>query len=111
MVENFKRRTIQSDEQVDRIIDSEEHVDTRSWLINDSAKQVDAISDSKKLVVDGIDPKSDPRVATHATNGISATHIINGIPTQKLLINPTIQVLVGLITPLVIAGVVGARES
>ena len=109
--ENFKGYTIQSDEQVDRIIDSEEHVDTRSWLINDSAKQVDAISDSKKLVVDGIDPKSDPRVATHATNGISATHIINGIPTQKLLINPTIQVLVGLITPLVIAGVVGARES
>ena len=30
MVENFKGCTIQSDEQVDKIIDSEEHVDARS---------------------------------------------------------------------------------
>ena len=47
MVENFKECTIRSDKQVDKIIDSEEHVDTRSWLGNDSAEQVDAISDSK----------------------------------------------------------------
>ena len=70
MVENFKGYTIQSDEQVDKIIDSEEHVDASNWLRNDSAEHVDAISDSKKLVVDGSDLKSDPMVATHTTNGI-----------------------------------------
>ena len=32
MVENFKGCTIQSDEQVDKIIDYEEHVDARSYL-------------------------------------------------------------------------------
>ena len=101
MVEIFKGCTIQLDK----------HVDARSCLRNDSSEQVDAISDSKKLVVDGSDPKSDLRVATHTTNGISATHTTNRIPTQKLLINPTIQVLVGLITPLVTASVVGTRES
>ena len=53
-----------------QIIDSKEHVDARNWLRNDSAKKVDAISDSKKLVVDGSDPKRDPRVPTHTTNGI-----------------------------------------
>ena len=66
--ENFKGCTIQSDKQVDKIIDSEEHVDARSWLGNDSAKQVDAISDYKKLVMDGSNPKSNPRVSTHTTN-------------------------------------------
>ena len=70
MVEDFKGCTIQSDEQVDKIIDSEEHVDTRNWLRNDSTEHVDAISDSEKLVVDGSDPKSDPSVATHTTNVI-----------------------------------------
>ena len=60
MVENFKGCTIQSDEQVDKIIDSEEHVDARNWLRNNFAKQVDAISDSEKLVVDGSNPKIDP---------------------------------------------------
>ena len=58
IVENSKGCTIQSGKQVDKIIDSEEHVDTRSWLRNDSAKQVDAISDSKKFFVDGSNPKS-----------------------------------------------------
>ena len=86
MVEIFKGCTIQSYEQVDKIIDSEEQVDARSWLRNDSAKHVDAISDSDKLVVD----RSDPRVATHTTNRFSATHTTNGISTRKLLINPTI---------------------
>ena len=81
MVEIFKGCTIQSDEQVDQIIDSEEHVDARNWLRNDSAKQVDAMSDSKKLVVDGSDPKSDPKVVNHATNRILSTHITNGIST------------------------------
>ena len=48
MFEKFKGCTIQSDEQVDNIIDSEEHVEARNWLRNDSAEQVDAINDSKK---------------------------------------------------------------
>ena len=82
----------------------------RNWLRNDSTKQVDAISNSKKLVADGSDPKSDQRVATHTTTGISDTHTTNRISTQKLLINPTIQVVVGPITPLITASVVGARE-
>ena len=60
--------------------------------------------------MDGSDPKSDPRVATHTTNRILATHTTNGISTQKLLINPTIQVVVGLITLLVTAGVEDAQE-
>ena len=51
MVKEFKRCTIQSDEQVDTTIDSEEHVDARKWLRNDSVEQVDAISDYEKLVV------------------------------------------------------------
>ena len=68
MVENFKKCTIQSDGQVNKIIDSEEHVDARNLLRKDSAKQVDVISYSKKLVVDGSDPKSDPSVVTHTTN-------------------------------------------
>ena len=61
--------------------------------------------------MDGSNPKTDPRVATHTTNRISDTHTTNRIPTQKLLTNPTIQVVVGPITPLVVAGVVGAQES
>ena len=99
MVENFKGCTIQStisnsahinsDEQVDEINDSEEQVDARNWLrddsaeqvdqindsykqvdaiTNDSDKQVDAISDSKKFVVIGSNPSSDPNAATHTTN-------------------------------------------
>ena len=59
MVKDSKGCTIQSDKQVDKIIDPDEHVDARSWLRNDYTKQVDAISDSKKLVVDGRDPKID----------------------------------------------------
>ena len=111
MVENFKGCTTQSNGQVDKIIDSEEHVDTRNWLRNDYDKQVDAISDYEKLVVDGSNPKSNPRVATHTTNGISATDTTNGISTQKLLINPTIHVVVRPTTPLVTSGVVRAQES
>ena len=34
--------------------------------------------------MDGSDPKSDPSVATHTTNGILDTDTTNGIPTQKL---------------------------
>ena len=49
MVENFKGCSIQSDEQVDEIIDSKEHVDARNWLRNDSAEQVDVINDSEKI--------------------------------------------------------------
>ena len=83
----------------------------RNWLRNDFTKQVDEITDSEKFDVDGVDPESDPRVATHITNVILAAHITNKISTQKLLIDPTIQVVVGPITSLVTAGVVGARES
>ena len=128
MVGNFKGCTIQStisnsahsnsDKHLDEINDSEEKVDARNWLrndsaehvdqINDSDKHVDAIIDSGKLVVDGSNPKSDPRVATHNTNEILATHTTNVISINKLLINPTIQVVVGTITLLVTAGVVGA---
>ena len=61
--------------------------------------------------MDWSDPKSDPGVATHTTNVISATHTTNRISTQKLLINPTTQVVVGPITPLVADSLVGARES
>ena len=105
MVKEFKGCTIQSDKQVNTTIDSEEHVDARNWLRNDSAEKVDAISDSEKLVVDGSDPKSDPSIATHTTNGISDTDTTNVISTQKLFINPTIQAVVRPITPLVTAEV------
>ena len=84
MVDIFKGCTIQSDEQVDTLIDSKEHVDARNWSRNDSAEQVDVINDSEKLVVGGSDPKSDPSVATHTTNGISATDTSNRISTRKL---------------------------
>ena len=110
MVKEFKGCTTQSDEQVDTTIDSEEHVYARNWLRNNSAGQVDAISDSKKLVVYGSDPKSDPSVATHTTNRISDTHTTNGISTQKLFINPTIQAVVRPITPLVTSGVEVVQE-
>ena len=96
---------------MDTTIDSEEHVHVRNWLRNDSAKQVDAISDSKKLVVGGSDPKSDPSVATHNTNGISITDTNNGMSTQKLFINPTIQAVVRPITPLVTVKVEVSQES
>ena len=56
--ENVKGCTIQSDKQVDKIIDSEEYVDLRNWLRNDSSEQIDAISDSEKLAVDGSDQKA-----------------------------------------------------
>ena len=90
MVEIFKGCTIRLDKQVDKIIDSQEHVETKSSLRNDSVKQVDAISDSGTLVGDGSNPKINPKVATHTTKRISATHTTNQISTQKLLINSTI---------------------
>ena len=105
MIKEFKGCTIQSDEQVNTIIDSEEHVDARNWLRHDSAEQVDAISDSETLVVDGSNPRSDPNVDTHTTNGILDTDTTNRTPTQKLSISPTIQVFVWPITPIVTAEV------
>ena len=84
MVENFTACSIQSDAQVDEIIDSKEHVDAMNWLRNDSAEQVDVINDSKNLVVNGSYPKSNPSIATHTTNGFSATVTTNGISTPKL---------------------------
>ena len=61
--------------------------------------------------MDGSDRKSNPRVATHSTNIISTTHTTNIISAQKLLINPTIQVVVGPTTPLVTADFVGLQEN
>ena len=61
MVENFKGCSIQSDEQVDEIVDSKEQVDARNWLRNDSAEQVDQINDSDKQV-DSIINDSDKQV-------------------------------------------------
>ena len=52
MVKIFKGCSIQSDKQVDEIIDSEEHVDARNWLRNDSTEQVGVTNDSERLVVD-----------------------------------------------------------
>ena len=46
MVENSKGCTIHSDKQVATIILSNEHVDARTWLRNNSTKQVDVINDS-----------------------------------------------------------------
>ena len=114
MVENLKRCSIQSDEQVDEIIDSEEHVDARNWLRNDSAEQVGVTNDSEKLVTDGSDPKSNSSETTHTTNGISATYTTNGISTQTLyplFIIPAIQAVVRPITPLVTIEVKVAQES
>ena len=91
MVKEFNECTIQSDKQANTIIDSEEHVDARNWLRNESAEQVDAKKDFEKLVMDGNDPKNCPSVATHATNGISDIDTNTGISTQTLFINPAIQ--------------------
>ena len=103
MVEMFKGFSIQSDEQVDEIVDSKEQVEVRNRLRNDYAEQVDALNDSENFVVDGSDPKSDPNVATHTinrilasytTNRISATDTTNGISKRKLyplFIIPAIQ--------------------
>ena len=79
MVKEFNECTIQADKQVDTIIDSKEHVDERNQLRNASAEPVYVINDSEKLVVDGINPRSDPSVATHTTNGISDTDTTEGI--------------------------------
>ena len=85
IVEKFKRCSIQSDKQVDEIIDSEEHVDARKWLRNDSAEQVGVTNYSEELVVDGSDPKSNLSIATDTTNRISGTGTTNGIPTRKFI--------------------------
>ena len=114
MVKYLKGCTIQSDAQVDKIIDSKEHVDARNWLRNDSAEQVGVTNYSEKLVVDGSDPKSDPSIPTHTTNIISGIDISNGISTRKLyplFIKPAIQAVVRLITPLVTVEVKVAQES
>ena len=92
MIENFKRCSIQSEEQVDDISDSKEGVENR----NDSSEEVDVLNDSEIFVVDGSDPKSDPNVATHTINGILSTDTTNGISTQKLyplFIKPAIKAI------------------
>ena len=57
------------------------------------------------------DSRSDPSVVTHTTNRVLDTHTTNEISTQKILINPTIQVIVRPITPLVTSEVEVAQES
>ena len=42
------------------------------------------LNNSKKMVVGGSDPKSNPILATDTINGISATDTTNGISTRKL---------------------------
>ena len=94
MVENFKGCSIQSDKQVDDISNSKEQVDARNWLRNDAFEEVDVLNDSKHFFVNGSDPKSDPNVATHITNGFSDADTTNGISTQKLyplFIKPAIK--------------------
>ena len=94
IVENFKGCSIQPDKQVDDIVDSKEQVDARNWLRDDSTKQVDVLNDYEHLVVNKSDPKSNPHVATHITNRISASDTTNGISTRKLyplFIKPAIQ--------------------
>ena len=83
MVENFRGCSIQSYKQVDETVDSKEQVDARKWLRNDSFEQVDVLNNSGNLVVDGSDLKSDPNVATHITNEISATDTTDRISTRK----------------------------
>ena len=128
-IKSFKGCTIQStikysiyyyfDEQVDKINDSEEQVDARNWLRNDSAEQVDqindsdkyvdAISDPKKLVDAGSDPKSNPSSDTKV-----ATHTTNGKFTQKKLISRFVTkitpVVIRTVKPLVTANAVDVQE-
>ena len=85
MSKEFKGCTIQSDKQVNTTIDYQKHVDARNWLRNDSVKQVDALSDSETLVVDGSNPKRYPSVATYTTYVIADTHTTNRISTQKII--------------------------
>ena len=77
MVENFKGGSIQSDKQVEEIVDSKEQVDARNWLRNDSAELVDVLNNSENLVVDGSDLRNDPSLDTHSTNRIAATDTTN----------------------------------
>ena len=114
MVKKFNECTIQSDEQVDTIVNYKEHSNAKNWLRNDYAKQVDVINDSEILVLGGSDPKSNQSVATHTIKGISATDITNGILTRKLFpcfMNQAIQAVVQLITPLVTVEVKVMQES
>ena len=66
----------ESENQVDKISDSKEHVDATSRSSTYSVEQVDPKSDTNS------DPSSDPTVATHITNGYSK--IINQ-PNPSLL--------------------------
>ena len=111
MVKEVNEFTIQSDKQFDTIIDSEEHVDEKNWLRNNSGEQVDVINDSEKLVVDENDSERDPSVATHTANRISATDTTNRISTQNIFINPAIQAVVQPNTSLVTVKVELTQES
>ena len=138
--ENFKGCTIKSkignsthndsNEQVDNMNHSEEQVDVRKWvrnnsrkqydqiyysnkqvdsIINDSDKQIDATSDCKTFLVTGSDPKSDPR-----SDPNEATHITNGNFAQKLLISrfvpKFIPVIIRPINPPITIDVMGIQD-
>ena len=84
-----------SAEQVEKMNNYDKNVDA---IINDSINQVDAISDSKKLVVTRSDPKSDPisnpKLDTHTTNenfgqkSLISRFVPNIIPIVIRPINP-----------------------
>ena len=64
--EKIKCNINDSKEGVDDISDYKEGFEDR----HDSTKQVDVLNDSKHVVVDGSDPKSDPSESTHTNNRI-----------------------------------------
>ena len=91
--EEIESNISESKEGFDDIRDSKKGVEDR----NDSAEQVDVFNYSENLLRDESDPKSDPNVATHTTNRISATDTTNGISKRKLyplFIKPVIQAVV-----------------
>ena len=92
-------------EQVDLINYSDKQVDA---ILNDSGKQVSAISDYKQMVVTGSDAKSDP-----SSNQEVVTDTINRNFAQKLLtswfIPKIILVVIQPIKPPITANVMGVQ--
>ena len=82
---------------------------TLDSTINDSAYYNSDEDDAES------DPKSDPLVATHTSDGkkrkITDTDTTNGNSPQKLLINRTIPVIIPPIEPPIADGVASSRET
>ena len=51
IIKEFNECTIQSDKQVNIIIDFKEHVDARNWCRNNSPEKVDVINDSENWLL------------------------------------------------------------